>query len=53
MCYNQGFERVTPVKGALAAVETITPWDGQDGHEPVEEEFDLAELMGDDTKEEL
>lgn len=48
---RQGFERIIPIKGTLATVESITPWDGQDGQAPVEEEFDLADLMGD--KEEL
>lgn len=47
----QGFERIIPIKGSLASVATITPWDGQDGQEPVEEEFDLSELMGDDKEE--
>ncbi len=44
----QGFERVIPIHNTLADVDTITPWDGQDGEEPFEEEFDLSELMDDD-----
>lgn len=49
----QGFERVSEVHGALAGVIARAPWDGSDGEAPLEDEFDLADLMGDDAKEEL
>ena len=50
----QGFERVSDVEGKLATIESRTPWDGSDGAEVVEDEFDLADLMGDeDDKGEL
>ncbi|GAB4823313.1 hypothetical protein N2152v2_010359 [Parachlorella kessleri] len=49
-----GFERVSDVEGKLAAIESRTPWDGSDAAEVVEDEFDLADLMGDeDGKGEL
>ena len=46
-----GFERVADVSGPLAAVEARAPWDGSDGEEVAADEFDLADLMGDDEEE--
>jgi hypothetical protein len=46
----QGFERVEDVRGELAAVESRSPWDGGDGEEVVEEEFDLADLMNEEVE---
>jgi hypothetical protein len=48
----QGFESVADVSGQLARVATVDAWDGGDGEEVVEEEFDLADLMGDDESDE-
>ncbi len=39
------------VSGELAQVLTRDAWDGSDGQEVVEEEFDLADLMKDDEEE--
>lgn len=44
---------MSEVHGALAGVIARAPWDGSDGEAPLEDEFDLADLMGDDAKEEL
>jgi protein disulfide-isomerase A6 len=46
-----GFERVATVSGPLATVEARAPWDGSDGEEVAADEFDLADLMGDDEEE--
>lgn len=50
-----GRERVAPVEGSLAQLETRAPWDGTDGEAEVEEEFSLEDLGigGDSDKDEL
>lgn len=53
---NLRYEPVAPVaNGKLAELETIEPWDGQDAAVEMEDEFDLADIMGgdDDGKSEL
>ena len=43
-----------PVKGAqLPNINTIEPWDGQDGQLPPEEDIDLSDVEFDDIKDEL
>ena len=42
--------KATKFDGGLPKVVTTDPWDGEDG-EVLEEEFDLADLMGDDEDE--
>ena len=52
----QGFEPVSDVAGSLAKVRTADAWDGGEGQAEAADEFDLADLMGDDEggkKEEL
>ena len=52
----QGFESVSDVAGPLAKIEARTPWDGGEGSVEAADEFDLADLMGDEDggkKEEL
>ena len=38
--------QVLALNGEPASAAAIAPWDGTDGVEPVEEEFDLSEIMG-------
>jgi hypothetical protein len=46
----QGFESVSDLAGSLAKIETRAPWDGGEGTVEAADEFDLADLMGDDDK---
>lgn len=48
----QGFESVSDVAGEQAKVTTTDPWDGGEGEAEAADEFDLADLMGDDAGEE-
>lgn len=48
----QGFESVSDVSGTLAKIENRAPWDGGEGTVDAADEFDLADLMGDDDKKE-
>ena len=45
-----GVQRATAVLGEVAKVETRDAWDGGDGQEVVEEEFDLADLMAEEEE---
>lgn len=47
----QGLERVADVSGPLAVVESRAPWDGGEGEETAEDEFDLADIMGEELEE--
>ncbi|KAI7837719.1 hypothetical protein COHA_008441 [Chlorella ohadii] len=47
-----GFESVSDVSGTLAKIENRAPWDGGEGTVDAADEFDLADLMGDDDKKE-
>ncbi len=44
----QGFARVAPVVGELAAVQSTEAWDGRDGVAVEEDEFSLADIMADE-----
>lgn len=47
---------MSDVSGPLAKIEARTPWDGGEGSVEAADEFDLADLMGDEDegkKEEL
>ena len=43
-----GSIRTVRLQADLPAVQEVTPWDGSDGAAVEEDEFDLADLMGDD-----
>lgn len=47
----QGFESVADLSGTLAKIENRVPWDGGEGTVEAADEFDLADLMGDDDKD--
>ena len=50
----QGFESVAGISGELAKLEARAPWDGGEGQAAEADEFDLADLMGEEeNKEEL
>ncbi len=50
----QGYERVAEISGAVATIESRTPWDGGEGEAFIEDEFSLDDIMGDDDgKDEL
>lgn len=46
-----GRQRTVPLS-TVAEINTVDPWDGEDGKLEYEEEFDLSELMGDDDEDE-
>uniref|UniRef100_A0A061QIT2 protein disulfide-isomerase n=1 Tax=Tetraselmis sp. GSL018 TaxID=582737 RepID=A0A061QIT2_9CHLO len=41
---RKGGEKTAPLQGALAQLEAMEPWDGQDAASYEEDEFDLSEL---------
>jgi hypothetical protein len=46
---RKGLERVQTLQGGkLGAVETIQPWDGQDGKIEEAEEFSLDDIMNEE-----
>ncbi|PSC76647.1 disulfide isomerase [Micractinium conductrix] len=45
-----GFESVADVSGTLAPVQSRDPWDGGEGSAEMEDEFDLADLMGEEVE---
>lgn len=42
---------MSDLSGTLAKIENRVPWDGGEGTVEAADEFDLADLMGDDDKE--